>query len=210
MSIATLKKKTQHQYNNISVGQSNFALNGTRRPQGWIGQTNLSRSIVKTNMKGNHYGGYGGICGRFPMPAHPAILVDYNDSGVIKKSVGNTLETLEERLVMTVPASGITVKNMDSKNSTLVSHAVRCSLSVTKDVDTIVSKPSAICSAMKKYFKRDYITANNIPKCTSDNIVSKETKVLGGLDYIQKKIIPKCEAYNRYYGAHNACNLPTP
>jgi len=54
MSIATLKRKTQTQYNNMSVGsKTGFSLNGTHRSQGYIGQTSLSRSLPKTLMKGN-------------------------------------------------------------------------------------------------------------------------------------------------------------
>ena len=33
MSIATLKKKTQAKYNNLSVGQKQFSINGTTRNQ---------------------------------------------------------------------------------------------------------------------------------------------------------------------------------
>ena len=45
MSIVTLKKKTQSQYNNVSVGHRQFSLNGTHRSPGWVGQTTLSRSL---------------------------------------------------------------------------------------------------------------------------------------------------------------------
>lgn len=44
MSLATLKKKTAHKYNNNSVNQPQFALNGTHRNQGFVGQTSLSRT----------------------------------------------------------------------------------------------------------------------------------------------------------------------
>jgi len=43
MSIATLKRKTMTEYNRMSVGYTNFSLNGTRRNQGYVGQTMLSR-----------------------------------------------------------------------------------------------------------------------------------------------------------------------
>ena len=65
MSIATLKRKTQTKYNNMSVGQSGFSINGTHRNQGYVGQTSLSRSLPRTLMRGNTVRGHGGCCGTF-------------------------------------------------------------------------------------------------------------------------------------------------
>ena len=49
MSIATLKRKTQTKYNNMSVGSTQgFSLNGGFRNQGYVGQTSLSRSLSRT------------------------------------------------------------------------------------------------------------------------------------------------------------------
>lgn len=64
MSLATLKKKTQAKYNNISVG-TGFSLNGFRRSQGYIGQTSLSRTNIYTPLKGNTPKGHGGCCGTY-------------------------------------------------------------------------------------------------------------------------------------------------
>lgn len=67
MSIATLKRKTQVQYNNMSVGsKTGFSLNGTHRNQGYVGQTSLSRSLSRTLMRGGFPRGHGGCCGKFP------------------------------------------------------------------------------------------------------------------------------------------------
>ena len=60
MSIATLKRKSQTKYNNMSVGQPFFSLNGTHRNQGYVGQTSLSRSLPRTLMRGNVVRGHGG------------------------------------------------------------------------------------------------------------------------------------------------------
>ena len=65
MSIATLKRKTNTQYNNMSVNQKQFSLNGGHRSQGWVGQTMLSRSLPRTLAKGNTLRGSGGCCGTF-------------------------------------------------------------------------------------------------------------------------------------------------
>jgi hypothetical protein len=68
MSIVTLKKKTQAQYNNMSTGsKTGFSLNGVHRSQGYVGQTSLSRSLPRTLMHGNVPRGHGGCCGKFPI-----------------------------------------------------------------------------------------------------------------------------------------------
>lgn len=69
MSEATLKKKTRTQYRNISVGSKNggFSLNGTRRSQGYVGQTMLGRHFPRTPMRGNVARGSGGCCGKYYM-----------------------------------------------------------------------------------------------------------------------------------------------
>ena len=48
MSIATLKKKSKTQYNNISVNQTGFSINGTHRSQGWIGHDNMTSHFFDT------------------------------------------------------------------------------------------------------------------------------------------------------------------
>lgn len=45
MSIATLKRKTQTKYNNMSVGTDGFSINGVFRNQGYVGQPSLTRSL---------------------------------------------------------------------------------------------------------------------------------------------------------------------
>ena len=90
MSIATLKRKTQTKYNNMSVNSSNggFSLNGTHRSQGYIGQTMLSRRFVNTPMKGNVAKGNGGCCGTYnDRMNYPAGILDFNDTNVVKSSV---------------------------------------------------------------------------------------------------------------------------
>lgn len=45
MSIATLKRKSQAKYNNMSVGYDSFSINGVFRNQGYVGQPSLTRSL---------------------------------------------------------------------------------------------------------------------------------------------------------------------
>jgi hypothetical protein len=88
MSIATLKKKTQAKYNNNSVGVSQFAINGTHRNQGYVGQTSLSRSLPRTLAKGNTPKGHGGCCGKYVVaPSILSAVTSTEDNSVVKSSV---------------------------------------------------------------------------------------------------------------------------
>tara|TARA_B100000282_G_C31709201_1_gene480238 strand:- start:15 stop:599 length:585 start_codon:yes stop_codon:yes gene_type:complete len=85
MSLATLKKKTNAKYNNLSVGQG-FSLNGVHRNQGYIGQTSLSRTIIGTPMKGNAPKGHGGCCGTYLNKiVKPALCLEKSE--MVKRSV---------------------------------------------------------------------------------------------------------------------------
>ena len=99
MSIATLKKKTQAQYNNSSVGQKAFSLNGTHRSQGYVGQTSLSRSLPRTLMNGPTPRGHGGCCGKY-YTGHiiQSAVTSLNDPTIVKGSVISTKGMLEEKL----------------------------------------------------------------------------------------------------------------
>lgn len=100
MSEATLKKKTRVQYNNMSVGSKNggFSINGTRRSQGYVGQTMLGRHFPSTPMRGNVARGNGGCCGTYRkgtiiqsgvcFPSNPINgSTANNDPRVVKSSV---------------------------------------------------------------------------------------------------------------------------
>lgn len=101
MSEATLKKKTRTQYRNMSVGSKNggFSLNGTRRSQGYVGQTMLGRHFPSTPMRGNVARGSGGCCGTYYQgtiiqsgvcfPSNNGNTAN-NDPGIVKTSVLDT------------------------------------------------------------------------------------------------------------------------
>jgi hypothetical protein len=98
MSIVTLKRKTQTQYNNMSVGLKGFSLNGTLRNQGFVGQTTLSRSLPRTLMRGNVARGYGGCCGQFlKVPIVQSAVISLNNPNVVKPSVVGTKGMLEQK-----------------------------------------------------------------------------------------------------------------
>jgi hypothetical protein len=98
MSIATLKKKTQAKYNNMSVNSTHgFSLNGTHRNQGYVGQTSLSRSLPRTLMKGNVIKGHGGCCGTYNVtPIVQSGVISQENPNVVKSSVINTRGMIEE------------------------------------------------------------------------------------------------------------------
>ena len=99
MSIATLKRKTQTKYNNMSVNTgTGFSLNGTRRNQGYIGQTSLSRSLVRTLRNGTAVRGHGGCCtdaSKAPILQREFLCLE--DNAVVKKSSLNTMGMLKRR-----------------------------------------------------------------------------------------------------------------
>lgn len=100
MSIATLKKKTQAQYNNMSANRAQFSLNGTHRSQGYVGQSSLSRHLVHTPMKGNVAKGHGGCCGTYPRGnVRPSEVTSTENSHVVKSSVSNTPALLENKIL---------------------------------------------------------------------------------------------------------------
>ena len=93
MSIVALKRKTDAKYKNVSANEINgFSLNGTRRLQGYIGQTSLSRHTSFTPMKGTVAKGHGGCCGtyNYGRTVKPATMINVEDNKIVKGSVLNT------------------------------------------------------------------------------------------------------------------------
>jgi len=91
MSLATLKKKSQVLYQNLSVRQHGFSLNGRQRSAGYIGQSTQSRHLTRTLMKGNVVRGNGGCCGTYVVTnVKPSELACLNNPNVVKPSVKNT------------------------------------------------------------------------------------------------------------------------
>lgn len=98
MSLATLKRKTQHKYNNNSVNQTNFSINGGYRNQGYIGQTSISRTNLRTPASGIAMHGHGSCCGNYDVnPLKTSSINTTEDSSVIKPSVLGTRGMLQKR-----------------------------------------------------------------------------------------------------------------
>jgi len=92
MSIVALKRKTQTQYNNMSVGGTGFSLNGTFRGQGYVGQSTQSRTLVRSLAKGATLRGHGGCCGKYPTTQNvrASELLHLDDSVTVRSAVMNT------------------------------------------------------------------------------------------------------------------------
>jgi len=91
MSIVALKRKSQTQYHNLSVGQKCFSLNGGYRNQGYVGQENRSRFLSRTLMKGNVVKGHGGCCGTYKVGRIVQTSVTSTENhNVVKSSVLGT------------------------------------------------------------------------------------------------------------------------
>jgi hypothetical protein len=162
MSIATLKKKTQTKYNNMSVGsKTGFSLNGTLRNQGYVGQTSLSRSLPKTMMKGNVKRGHGGCCGTYDnAPIVQSAVISLNDPTVIKKSVLNTSGMIESKYMWTKrpfpyavvkPDNNNNINNASNYITNLSKTTIQSVNSCNKILPTI--QPKTQCANYDAYFK---------------------------------------------------------
>lgn len=132
MSIVALKRKTDAKYKNVSANQINgFSLNGTRRLQGYIGQTSLSRHTSFTPMKGTVAKGHGGCCGsyNYGRTVRSATSLCLDDDSV-KGSVLNTNGMLAERHNCN-PCNVVAPKMRDQSEFTkkLKSQALACDTS---------------------------------------------------------------------------------
>ena len=98
MSLATLKKKTAHKYRNNSVNQPQFALNGTHRNQGFIGQTSLSRPNIGTPASGVAFRGYGSRGGQYLINEVKTTSINSTEnSNVVKTSVLSSKGMIQNR-----------------------------------------------------------------------------------------------------------------
>jgi len=173
MSIATLKRKTQARYNNMSVGSKDgFSLNGTHRNQGYIGQSSLSRSLPRTLMKGDTPRGHGGCCGTYNItPIVQSAVISTNDPNVVKSSVLGTSGMLATKYRwIRRPAPYATVKqdnnrNLNNQGDYLLftkRRHIRCVNDATGDV-----KPVAPQSQCTNPFLPDYSTQANFSECST-------------------------------------------
>jgi len=190
MSIVTLKRKSAAKYNNMSVGQTHFSLNGTHRSQGWVGQTMLSRSLPRTLMRGDTICGHGGKNGTYPVKT---IVREgtglgnnmLNDNKVIKSSVLDTngqLMTQYRWIRRPYPETSVKPDNT-LNNNTQSEYLNRLKLSVWAKVP-LTKQPGTInnqkcCSDFMQTNYTNYLTSSTAPYN-----IAKPSKVLDQGDYI--------------------------
>jgi hypothetical protein len=163
MSITTLKKKTNAKYNNSSVGQKQFSINGTTRNQGWVGQTSLSRSFPMTLMNGNIARGHGGHCGTYYQGSNIVSGINcLNDNTIIKPSV---LHTKHHWIKNTIKLNSNTLNSQSS----YIKHLEKVTLSNISKIENknIISKnvcPKIVSNFMKTSYIRFGNNSCNITK----------------------------------------------
>jgi hypothetical protein len=178
MSIATLKKKTQTKYNNMSVGERQFSINGTHRSQGYVGQTSLSRSLPRTLMKGNVAIGHGGCCGKFKKtPIVQSAVISVENPNVVKSSVLGTsgmISTKYAWIKRPQPYTSVKPDNNQNNNSQsdYITYLVDKTLNYTEYAlsDTLLVYPplnSVIKSGTTIVNNREY--GNGTYKLSSNN-----------------------------------------
>ena len=97
MSLNTLKKKAETKYFNKVSNNNTFSINGTLRNQGYVGQTNLSRSVKRTPYSRNGGPVNHGTKGNFSMQIYNSGYCPTNDNSVIKNSVINNKSSILNR-----------------------------------------------------------------------------------------------------------------
>lgn len=190
MSIATLKRKSLAQYNNSSVGQPQFSLNGTRRSSGYVGQDMLGRSLVRSLSRNGALKGHGGCCGEYPTPQIKTSpeMACLNNSNIVKTSSLNTNGLLmsRHRWIRRPQPYSVTKSNSHSNNndqSSYINYISRKTISDSSGCH-IIGDANTCCSVTKT-------TNYNVNK--HPNIVKPDnyTGALNASEYI-RKIDSKC------------------
>ncbi len=232
MSEATLKRKTRTQYKNMSVGSKNggFSLNGTRRSQGYVGQTMLGRHFPRTPMRGNVACGSGGCCGTYyqgpivksgvPFPTGVDGNSANNNPQVVKSSVINT-----DGMIMTKyrwirrPQPYATVKidpaTLNSQSSYITNKKTALINDLSACDSVAVCKTSAnVCGGLSR-FQRPRPFGSVIPyprawrSITKTAATSKALKPIKQSAFIEA-LHGSCDKTTKYIVKLNRAPLPGP
>jgi hypothetical protein len=214
MSIAVLKRKTNAQYNNSSVNYPQFSLNGTHRNQGWVGQTNQSRSLSRTLMKGNVVKGHGGCCGTYlkkPI-VQCAGSMNLNNNMYIKPSVLNTRGMISTQYKWITRPQPFTSVKPDVNNN--LNSAGQYTINIGKSTVAEVNG----CTVNKNAEKIVCNSKCNIVPLTNYNVpvnyltgdpTKVETLSRTQSDYIIK-LHAKCESSDISNVKKSTCGVPIP
>lgn len=194
MSIATLKRKTENLYKVQNEGK-HFSINGTRRSQGWVGQTSLSRSLSRP--AGNN--------GLTPE------LMNLNDPSVVKSSVVGTNGMLNMHYRwINRPQPYSSVKSDNNLNNGISSdHTANITNCAIKNVDTsnknIIKTTKPVCSfANSKHLNATY---NNINTNSSLCAVTKPNDTSSNSSHLESVKSP-CVNLNNHQLSYRRDPLP--
>lgn len=243
MSLAVLKRKSQVLYNNLSVGTKTpgvslnsahsgktyvpqnvpsthslpggFTLNGTRRSQGYIGQSSQSRHYVRTLAKGNVLKGHGGCCGSYHIVnVTPTELIDkLNDPTVVKKTVMNNQGMLDTKYLCCKP----TVKpdsNQHISSSTLTFYKGQSTIECSDQTLSDSPAPRQNCITLPtRAFKSRFFNPISRPSSscniTKNTFVNKNKRIAGlSSSQYTNAVSQSCPLEKPPAKACNSCPLP--
>jgi hypothetical protein len=204
MSIVALKRKTEARYNNLSVNQKQFSINGTTRNQGYIGQTSLTRSLIHSVSKGAVLKDFNGLYANPNIKASETISLE--DNTVVKPSVLSFKGMMAKRErwitrpfphAVVKPDGGLNVNAQTDyitrlKKKTLSDIETNCPPDIAKTTGYTV-KP---CSTVTK-------TLTGAPLFTPQNVVCKIAKPestytsISQASYLEK-LHEKCAEQDNY------------
>jgi hypothetical protein len=153
MSLATLKKKTASKYKNNSANLAQFSINGVHRNQGYVGQTSLGRTMLRTPAKGTESQGHGGCCGDYKTnDVQTSSINSTENNNYVKPSVLSTSGMLAKRnrWVNRPDPYGVT-KPSDSNNQS------------TSGDYTVYKRKNAISGGVKCFMRKYILTFQYAP-----------------------------------------------
>ena len=199
MSLATLKKKSQTKYRNMSVGstEGGFSLNGSRRNHGYIGQTSLDRHIIGTTMKGDVPQGNGGCCGEYyAKMVQPSSIHNLNNTATMKSSVLSNKGFIRThyRWIWRPQPFSVFKNDATMNNGNQSDYIHKISNKTIKDLDqcnVIEAKPSSNNSCLKSEKKPVCVITQDIIQTgvVADSQGSYVSKIKGC--EINDKVFPK-------------------
>ena len=206
MSIATLKRKTLAKYNNSSVGQPNFSINGTRRSAGYVGQDTLGRCLVRSLSRWGALKGHGGCCGSYPIheiKTSPEMSSLNNPAIVKSSSLNNNGLLMTKYSWIRRPHPFITWKpdhfHNNNSQSSYIDFVARATIQNTKH--EINELPQT--QKCKIPFKNYHFITHHPPITKPDSA----TGALNASDHI-RNINKKCGISDRFYVPRNTKGVP--
>jgi hypothetical protein len=208
MSIATLKRKTNATYKNVSSGKQQFSLHGGTRSQGFIGQDTLGRSLPTQNMRGDTLMGHGGCCGNYHVIKAGIMNYPINDPTIMKPSVvGTSGMMMKKYRWIRRPAPYSVVKPDNTLNLNTQGQYV----------DNIVKAATDVYDTANEKYKVNGVYVKSVPCATCSNsiftkslntcTIAKPTDINSAGLYL-KTLDKKCETLDVYGTGSNIQGSP--